>query len=302
MKKVILAGALGIAAFTGSNIPGLDSLTASAAVQEFNTTVEGKVIEVQSKYFIIESKEWNESVTIYTDFQANAKPGEYVKVNSNGPLLQNAFTTSLTANSVEHFELAPGNYEQYTVGHVSEVSSNELLVTYIDNNGNPEDLRVPLKNTHNFKVNDLVKVESDFWARSIPPIAVNAKVEKVKTQINDYSTSTESLEKEGTTLKLGMYEKEDGQPNFVIGEITKIDKDYTDYVAVKYPSKNGKNDVVYVDLTQGQQFNIGDMVRVDFHDGSNFHGMDKTTYDHIQKINDKIKQNTNKEQWVWSWF
>ncbi|TNP10317.1 hypothetical protein FHY73_30390 [Bacillus tropicus] len=300
MKKVILAGALGIAAFTGSNIPGLDSLTASAAVREFNTTVEGKVIEVQSKYFIIESKELNESVTIYTDFQANAKPGEYVKVNSNGPLLQNAFTTSLTANSVEHFELAPGNYEQYTVGHVSEVSSNELLVTYIDNNGNPEDLRVPLKNTHNFKVNDLVKVESDFWARSIPPIAVNAKVEKVKTQINDYSTSTESLEKEGTTLKLGMYEKEDGQPNFVIGEITKIDKDYTDYVAVKYPSKNGKNDVVYVDLTQGQQFNIGDMVRVDFHDGSNFHGMDKTTYDHIQKINDKIKQNTNKEQWVWS--
>lgn len=300
MKKVILAGALGIAAFTGSNIPGLDSLTASAVVQEFNTTVEGKVIEVQSKYFIIESKELNESVTIYTDFQANAKPGEYVKVNSNGPLLQNAFTTSLTANSVEHFELAPGNYEQYTVGHVSEVSSNELLVTYIDNNGNPEDLRVPLKNTHNFKVNDLVKVESDFWARSIPPIAVNAKVEKVKTQINDYSTSTESLEKEGTTLKLGMYEKEDGQPNFVIGEITKIDKDYTDYVAVKYPSKNGKNDVVYVDLTQGQQFNIGDMVRVDFHDGSNFHGMDKTTYDHIQKINDKIKQNTNKEQWVWS--
>ncbi|WP_168898166.1 hypothetical protein [Bacillus sp. ISTL8] len=300
MKKVILAGALGIAAFTGSNIPGLDSLTASAAVQEFNTTVEGKVIEVQSKYFIIESKELNESVTIYTDFQANAKPGEYVKVNSNGPLLQNAFTTSLTANSVEHFELAPGNYEQYTVGHVSEVSSNELLVTYIDNNGNQEDLRVPLKNTHNFKVNDLVKVESDFWARSIPPIAVNAKVEKVKTQINEYSTSTESLEKEGTTLKLGMYEKEDGQPNFVIGEITKIDKDYTDYVAVKYPSKNGKNDVVYVDLTQGQQFNIGDMVRVDFHDGSNFHGMDKTTYDHIQKINDKIKQNTNKEQWVWS--
>ncbi|KLA29425.1 ATP synthase F0F1 subunit alpha [Bacillus cereus] len=300
MKKVILAGALGIAAFTGSNIPGLDSITASAAVQEFNTTVEGKVIEVQSKYFIIESKELNESVTIYTDFQVNAKPGEYVKVNSNGPLLQNAFTTSLTANSVEHFELAPGNYEQYTVGHVSEISSNELLVTYIDNNGNPEDLRVPLKNTHNFKVNDLVKVESDFWTRSIPPIAVNAKVEKVKTQINDYSTSTESLEKEGTTLKPGMYEKEDGQPNFVIGEITKIDKDYTDYVAVKYPSKNGKNDVVYVDLTQGQQFNIGDMVRVDFHDGSNFHGMDKTTYDHIQKINDKIKQNTNEEQWVWS--
>ncbi|MBG9858422.1 hypothetical protein [Bacillus wiedmannii] len=295
MKKVILAGALGIAAFTGSNIPGLDSITASAAVQEFNTTVEGKVIEVQSKYFIIKSKELNESVTIYTDFQANAKPGEYVKVNSNGPLLQNAFTTSLTANSVEHFELAPGNYEQYTVGHVSEVSSNELLVTYIDNNGNPEDLRVPLKNTHNFKVNDLVKVESDFWARSIPPIAVNANVEKVKTQINDYSTSTESLEKEGTTLKPGMYEKEDGQPNFVIGEITKLDKDYTDYVAVKYPSKNGKNDVVYVDLTQGQQFNIGDRVRVDFHDGSNFHGMDKTTYDHIQKINDKIKQNTNKE-------
>ncbi|MEB9909154.1 MULTISPECIES: hypothetical protein [Bacillus cereus group] len=300
MKKVILAGALGFAAFTGSNIPGLDSITASAAVQEFNTTVEGKVIEAQSKYFVIESKELNESVTIYTGFQANVKPGEYVKVNSNGPLLQNAFTTSLTANTVEHFELASGNYEEYTVGHVSEVSSNELLVTYIDNNGNPADLRVPLKNTHKFKVNDLVKVESDFWARSIPPIAVNAKVEKVKTQINGYSTNTESLEKKATTLKPGMYEKEDGQPNFVIGEITKIDKDYTDYVAVTYPSKNGKNDLVYVELTQGQQFNIGDMVRVDFHDGSNFHGMDKTTYDHIQKINDKIKQDTNKEQWVWS--
>lgn len=86
----------------------------------------------------------------------------------------------------------------------------------------------------------------------------------------------------------------------MIGEITKVDKDYSDYVAVTYPNENGENDVIYVDLTQGQQFNVGDVVRVDIHDGSNFHGMDKTTYDHIQKINNTTKQNTNEDRWIWS--
>ncbi|MFA2566043.1 hypothetical protein [Bacillus wiedmannii] len=300
MKKVILAGVLGIAAFAGTNLPGLESITASAAVQEINTTVEGKVIEVASNYFVVESKKLNENITVYTDFQANAKAGEYVKVNSKAPLLQNAFTTSVTANSIEHFELAPGDYQQYTVGHVSKASADELLVTYIDNDGNPADVRVPLKQEHNYKVNDLVKVESDFWTRSIPPIAVGAKVEKVKTQISSSTDATDSIEKDDKALKLGMHIKKDGFPDFVIGEITKVDKDYSDYVAVTYPNENGENDVIYVDLTQGQQFNVGDMVRVDIHDGSNFHGMDKTTYDHIQKINNTTKQNTNEDRWIWS--
>lgn len=145
-----------------------------------------------------------------------------------------------------------------------------------------------------------MKVESDFWTRSIPPIAVGAKVEKVKTQINSSKNTTDSIEKDDKTLKQGVYIKKDGFPDFVIGEITKVDKDYSDYVAVTYPNENGENDVIYVDLTQGQQFNVGDVVRVDIHDGSNFRGMDKTTYDHIQKINNTKKQNTNEDRWIWS--
>lgn len=207
MKKVILAGALGIAAFAGTNLPGLESITASAALQEINTTVEGKVIEVESNYFVVESKKLNENITVYTDFQTNAKPGEYVKVNSKAPFLQNAFTTSVTANSIEHFELAPGDYQQYTVGYVSKAFAVELLVTYIDNDGNPADVRVPLKQEHNFKVNNLVKVESDFWTRSIPPIAVGAKVEKVKTQISSSKDATDSIEKDDKALKQGMHIK-----------------------------------------------------------------------------------------------
>ncbi|MED2795603.1 hypothetical protein P4256_28770 [Bacillus wiedmannii] len=203
IKKVILAGSLGIAAITGINLPGLESITASAAVQEVHTTVEGKVIEIESSYFVIESKQLKENVTIYTDLKYNLKKGEYIKVNSEGPLRQNAFTTSLTANSVERFELVPGEYNNnkgiYIVGNIEEVFSKGVEVSFIDESGDLQYISVPLKQEHNFKVNDLVKVSSDQWFRSNPIQPINPIVEKVKTQLIDFMNENNSYKIKKTT-------------------------------------------------------------------------------------------------------
>ncbi|MGH0590470.1 hypothetical protein ACQVQY_31460 [Bacillus mycoides] len=46
MKKVILAGALGIAALAGTNLPGLEATKASAAVESNIQSIEGRVLKV----------------------------------------------------------------------------------------------------------------------------------------------------------------------------------------------------------------------------------------------------------------
>nr|WP_255449977.1 hypothetical protein [Bacillus sp. AR2-1] len=313
MKKIILAGTLGIAALAGTNLPGLEATKASAASIETNmSTIEGRVVEIDNNVISVESKQYTNSVRVYLNSIPNVKIGDEVKVT--GTMMRD-FAEYMLANSIEKVQgtdtLHQGSYiedgfgYEYEIGYVTKAGKfkagkaeiNYVIVQYTGINDSKRDVRVELTQGQKFNVGDKVKVHLARALRS-DVLSMQDGIEKVNDSIN--STSTGSLEKKGTTLKPGMYEKEDGQPNFVIGEITKIDKDYTDYVSVTYPSKNGKNDLVYVELTQGQQFNIGDMVRVEFHDGSNFHGPDKTTYDHIQKFNDKIKQNTNKEQWVWS--
>ncbi|MGE7623888.1 hypothetical protein ACQKMD_12745 [Viridibacillus sp. NPDC096237] len=195
MKKVILAGALGIVALAGTNLSGLEATTASAAIQEFNTTVEGKVGEVNTAYFVVESKQLKENVTVYTDFQSNVKVGEYVIINSKGPLFQNAFTTSVTADSVEHLELAPGNYKDFVVGHVSKLYPADadfddpaVKVDYPTVDGNVNSVIVTLSEGQSFKINDLVKVERGFWTKSIPAQATDG-IEKVKSHIDSAKNS-----------------------------------------------------------------------------------------------------------------
>jgi hypothetical protein len=66
MKKVILAGALGIAALAGTNLPGLEATTASAAVaseiqpieehafnHQVNGYVTGEIKEIGKSYVIV---------------------------------------------------------------------------------------------------------------------------------------------------------------------------------------------------------------------------------------------------------
>ena len=53
-EKLILAGALGIAALSGTNLPGLEVTTASAASIESNfSTLEGRVVEVDNGVIVV---------------------------------------------------------------------------------------------------------------------------------------------------------------------------------------------------------------------------------------------------------
>ncbi|MCQ6529663.1 hypothetical protein [Bacillus mycoides] len=211
MKKIILAGALGIAALSGTNLPGLEISKASAASIESNfSTLEGRVVEVDNGVIVVKSKQYEEPVSVYIDSLSNVKVGDEVK--ATGSMMRN-FTEYMIANTVEN-----------------------------------------------------------------------------------------------TSNKLGMHMKEDGSPDYVIGEVSKVGtmEDEGDgsikYVVVEYPSLNGKKDIIDVFLTKGQVFNTGEKVKIDMkYVGWGGSSINYNTTDHIEKIHE-IKSNVenNDDVWIWS--
>lgn len=163
MKKLILAGALGIAALSGTNLPGLELTKASAASIESNfSTLEGRVVEVDNGVIVVKSKQYEEPVSVYMDSFSNVKVGDEVK--ATGSMMRN-FTEYMVATAIEN-----------------------------------------------------------------------------------------------TTNKLGMHMKEDGSPDYVIGEVSKVETmedegdGATKYVVVEYPSLNGKKVIIDVFLTRDKYF------------------------------------------------
>lgn len=76
MKKIILAGALGIAALAGTNLPGLEVTKASAASIESNlSTIEGRVVEVTDNVISVESTKYSEPISIFLNSTPNVKVG-----------------------------------------------------------------------------------------------------------------------------------------------------------------------------------------------------------------------------------
>ncbi|MEK4736815.1 MULTISPECIES: ATP F0F1 synthase subunit alpha [Bacillus] len=211
MKKIILAGALGIAALSGTNLPGLELSKASAASIESNfSTLEGRVVEVDNGVIVVKSKQYEEPVSVYIDSLSNVKVGDEVK--ATGSMMRN-FTEYMIANTVEN-----------------------------------------------------------------------------------------------TSNKLGMHMKEDGSPDYVIGEVSKVGTmedegdGSTKYVVVEYPSLNGKKDIIDVFLTKGQVFNTGEKVKIDMkYVGWGGISINYNTTDHIEKIHE-IKSNVenNDDVWIWS--
>lgn len=211
MKKLILAGALGIAALSGTNLPGLELSKASAASIESNfSTLEGRVVEVDNGVIVVKSKQYEESVSVYIDSLSNVKVGDEVK--ATGSMMRN-FTEYMIANTVEN-----------------------------------------------------------------------------------------------TSNKLGMHMKEDGSPDYVIGEVSKVGTmndegdDSTKYVIVQYPSVNGKKAIIDVFLTKGQVFNMGEKVKIDMkYVGWGGISINYNTTDHIEKIHE-VKSNVenNDDVWIWS--
>ncbi|MGW5982362.1 hypothetical protein ACWFOP_18325 [Bacillus mycoides] len=211
MKKLILAGALGIAALSGTNLPGLELSKASAASIESNfSTLEGRVVEVDNGVIVVKSKQYEEPVSVYIDSLSNVKVGDEVK--ATGSMMRN-FTEYMIANTVEN-----------------------------------------------------------------------------------------------TSNKLGMHMKEDGSPDYVIGEVSKVGTmndegdDSTKYVIVQYPSVNGKKAIIDVFLTKGQVFNMGEKVKIDMkYVGWGGISINYNTTDHIEKIHE-VKSNVenNDDVWIWS--
>lgn len=258
MKKVILAGALGIAALAGTNLPGLETIKASAAVEK-----------IQNNQMLHQ--------------------GKYIEEN-------NAF--------------------EYEIGKITNVYEEELIayvdeyVTFEYTGRDGEKLQIPVLLTkgQKFNIDDKVKVD-------MRKIFVNSKrwVKDGIEKINDTKTSASNedqwvwgyTQKNNNELAPGFYEKQNGLPDYAIGKITKVDKglygpgDQTDYVVVKAPNKFGEEKSIYVVLTEGQKFVVGDKVKVDFHDGSDFHGMTLETENYIKKIDNVNNQIQSNEDWVW---
>lgn len=211
MKKIILAGALGIAALSGTNLPGLELSKASAASIESNfSTLEGRVVEVDNGVIVVKSKQYEEPVSVYIDSFSNVKVGDEVK--ATGSMMRN-FTEYMIANTVEN-----------------------------------------------------------------------------------------------TSNKLGMHMKEDGSPDYVIGEVSKVGTmndegdDSTKYVIVQYPSVNGKKAIIDVFLTKGQVFNMGEKVKIDMkYVGWGGISINYNTTDYIEKVHE-VKSNVenNEDVWIWS--
>ncbi len=211
MKKLILAGALGIAALSGTNLPGLEVTKASAASIESNfSTLEGRVVEVDNGVIVVKSKQYEEPVSVYIDSLSNVKVGDEVK--ATGSMMRN-FTEYMVATAVEN-----------------------------------------------------------------------------------------------TTNKLGMHMKEDGSPNYVIGEVSKVGTmedegdGATKYVVVEYPSLNGKKAIIDVFLTKGQVFNAGEKVKIDMkYVGWGGSSINWNTVDHIEKVHEaKTNAENNDGVWIWS--
>ncbi|WP_075309105.1 ATP F0F1 synthase subunit alpha [Bacillus wiedmannii] len=210
MKKIILAGALGIAALSGTNLPGLEVTKASAASIESNfSTLEGRVVEVDNGVIVVKSKQYEEPVSVYMDTFSNVKVGDEVK--ATGSMMRN-FTEYMVANTVEN-----------------------------------------------------------------------------------------------TSNKLGMHMKEDGSPDYVIGEVAKVgtmedaEDGATKYVVVEYPSINGKKVIIDVFLTKGQVFHMGEKVKIDMkYVGWGGSSINWNTVDHIEKVYE-VKNNVENSDDVWIW-
>ncbi|PFX73178.1 ATP F0F1 synthase subunit alpha [Bacillus cereus] len=208
MKKLILAGALGFAALSGTNLPGLEATKASAASIETNlSTLEGRVVEVDHGVIVVKSKQYEEPVSVYIENLSNVKVGDEVK--ATGSMMRN-FTEYMVATEVEN-----------------------------------------------------------------------------------------------TTNKLGMHLKENGSPDYVIGEVSEVgtmEDSATKYVVVEYPTQNGEKDVIDVFLTKGQVFKTGEKVKIDMkYVGWGGISINYNTVDHIEKVHEVNNSTQNNDDvWIWS--
>ncbi|MBK5428959.1 hypothetical protein [Bacillus sp. TH30] len=172
MKKLILAGALGFAALSGTNLPGLEATKASAASIETNfSTLEGHVVEVDHGVIVVKSKQYEEPVSVYIENLSNVKVGDEVK--ATGSMMRN-FTEYMVATEVENntnklgMHLKENGSTDYVIGEVSEVGMMEdratkyVVVEYPSLNGEKDIIDVFLTKGQVFKTGEKVKIDMKY--------------------------------------------------------------------------------------------------------------------------------------------
>ncbi|MED2041145.1 hypothetical protein P4V58_29305 [Bacillus wiedmannii] len=205
MKKIILAGALGIAALSGTNLPGLEATKASAASIESNfSTLEGRVVKVDNNIIFVKSKQYEEPVRIYINSLSNVKVGDEVK--ATGSMMRD-FTEYMLATEVENttnklgMHMKEDGSRDYVIGKISEVGTMEdggdepikyVVVEYPLPNGEKEIIDVFLTKGQVFNTGEKVKIDMKYvgWGGSSINWNTDDHIEKVyevenHTQNND---------------------------------------------------------------------------------------------------------------------
>ncbi|QWI50222.1 hypothetical protein [Bacillus mycoides] len=175
MKKLILAGALGIAALSGTNLPGLELSKASAASIESNfSTLEGRVIEVDKGVIVVKSKQYEEPVSVYMDSLSNVKVGDEVK--ATGSMMRN-FTEYMIANTVENTSNKLGMHMKED----GDVSTKYVVVEYPSINGKKVIIDVFLTKGQVFNTGEKVKIDMKYvgWGGSSINWNTTDNIEKV---------------------------------------------------------------------------------------------------------------------------
>ncbi|KIQ80052.1 ATP F0F1 synthase subunit alpha [Bacillus sp. L_1B0_8] len=205
MKKVILAGALGIAALAGTNLPGLEATKASAAVESSVSTIEGRIVEVIGNTIYVEVKKSTEFIDYKNHFSIsmdnlnpNLKIGDdIVAVGA----MMHSFAEYMIAQSVEKVQntddsLHEGKYikgafaYEYEIGYITKIdkhlSRDYVNVQYTDKDGiKKREVTVYLTKGQKFNLGDKVKVHMENVMRDMI-FSVEDEIEKVndsQTQI-----------------------------------------------------------------------------------------------------------------------
>ncbi|MED1135764.1 hypothetical protein [Bacillus paranthracis] len=194
MKKLILAGALGIAALSGTNLPGLELTKANAASIESNfSTLEGRVVEVDNGVIVVQSKQYEEPVSVYIDSFSNVKVGDEVK--ATGSMMRN-FTEYMVATAIENttnklgMHMKEDGSPDYVIGEVSKVGTMEdegdgankyVVVEYPSLNGKKVIIAVFLTKGQVFHTGEKVKIDMRYvgWGGSSINWNTTDHIEKV---------------------------------------------------------------------------------------------------------------------------
>ncbi|ERM16664.1 hypothetical protein [Brevibacillus laterosporus] len=233
MKKLVLTGVLSVGTLLGANLPGLEVITASAAIPSSLSIAEGNsqqtLFEQQrEKYTGIVTGKTNQGLTIFTE---NVPANVLTNINIGDSVdIYSSYSSKGAENKAEDF----------IIGTVIDSDSDYgyATVEYKSNEGKTEIVDVIFTEAHSYKAGDKVKVtnKSKWEHKKIGPN-------------NAMFASGDSISK--------VAEKE-GE-DFIIGSITESD---SDYVIVEYKSNEGKTENVDVLLPKGHFFKVGDKVKV----------------------------------------